>query len=67
MIEQKRPTIGVSPSVHSTEVNLNIQYGDILKIENFNGDNPEDIAKIVAKQFEKHTAQLNQSLRKYVR
>lgn len=67
MLEQNRPTIGVSPSVHSTEVNLNIQYGDMLKIENFNGDNPEDIAKVVAKQFEKHTAQLNQSLRKYVR
>lgn len=67
ILDRNRPTIGASPEVHATEINLNIQYGDMLKIENFKGDNPDEIAKIVAKQFEKHTAQLNQSLRKYVR
>lgn len=67
MLDRNRPTVGVSPEVHNTEINLNMQYGDMLRIENFNGDSPEDVAKIVAKQFEKHTAQLNQSLRKYVR
>lgn len=67
MIDQNRPGIGVSPDVHATEINLNIQYGDMLKIENFKGDNPDEIAKIVAKQFEKHTKDLNNSLRKYVR
>ena len=67
MLDRNRPSVGVSPEVHNTEINLNIQYGDMLKIENFKGDNPEEIAKIVAKEFEKHTAQLNQSLRKYVR
>ena len=39
----------------------------MLKIENFKGDNPDEIAKIVAKQFEKHTKDLNNALRKYVR
>ena len=67
MLDRNRPTIGVSPEIHNTEINLNMQYGDMLRIENFNGDSPEDVAKIVARQFEKHTAQLNQSLRKYVR
>ena len=67
VLDRNRPSIGASPEVHATEINLNIQYGDMLKIENFKGDNPDEIAKIVAKQFEKHTAQLNQSLRKYVR
>ena len=67
MIDQNRPGIGVSPDVHATEINLNIQYGDMLKIENFKGDNPDEIAKIVAKQFEKHTKDLNSALRKYVR
>ena len=67
MIDQNRPSVGASPSVHATEVNLNIQYGDMLKIENFKGDNPDEIAKIVAKQFEKHTKDLNSALRKYVR
>lgn len=67
VLDRNRPSIGASPEVHATEINLNIQYGDMLKIENFKGDNPDEIAKIIAKQFEKHTAQLNQSLRKYVR
>ena len=67
VLDRNRPSIGASPEVHATEINLNIQYGDMLKIENFKGDNPDEIAKIVAKQFEKHTAQLNQSLRRYTR
>ena len=67
MIEQNKPSIIPSPEVKATEINLNIQYGDMLKINNFDGNNPEEIAKIVAKQFEKHTKDLNNSLRKYVR
>ena len=67
MLDQNRPSVGISPEVHNTEINLNIQYGDMLKIENFKGDNPDEIAKIVAKQFEKHTKDLNSALRKYVR
>lgn len=67
MLDRNRPSVGVSPEVHNTEINLNIQYGDMLKIENFKGDNPDEIAKIVAKQFEKHTKDLNNALRKYVR
>ena len=67
MLDRSRPTVGISPEVHNTEINLNIQYGDMLKIENFKGDNPDEIAKIVAKQFEKHTKDLNSALRKYVR
>lgn len=67
VLDRNRPSIAASPEVHATEINLNIQYGDMLRIDNFKGDNPDEIAKIVAKQFEKHTAQLNQSLRKYVR
>ena len=67
MLDRNRPSIGVSPEVHNTEINLNVSYGDILHIEEFNGDDPDEIAKIVAKQFEKHTRDLNNSLRKYVR
>ena len=67
ILQHSKPSIGINPSVHNTEINLNVQYGDMLKIENFNGDDPEEVAKIVAKQFEKHTRDLNASLRKYVR
>lgn len=67
MLEQNRPSMNVHPEIHNTEVNLSMTYGDILHIEEFKGDNPEDIAKLVAKQFEKHTKDLNNALRKFVR
>lgn len=67
MLEQNRPSMNVHPEIHNTEVNLSMTYGDILHIDEFHGDNPDDIAKIVAKQFEKHTKDLNNALRKFAR
>lgn len=67
MLEQNTPSIGVHPEIHNTEINLSITYGDMVSIGEFHGDNPEDIAKIVAKQFDKHTKDLNNALRKFVR
>lgn len=67
LLDRNRPSIAPSEIVKNTEINLNIEYGDMLRIDNFDGNNPEDVAKIVAKQFEKHTKQLNDSLRKFTR
>jgi hypothetical protein len=66
MIEQNRPSI-TAPVVQNKEINVDLTYGDILHIEEFHGDDPDEIAKIVAKQFEKHTKQLNNSIRKFAR
>lgn len=66
MIEQNRPSI-TAPVVQNKEINIDLTYGDILHIEEFHGDDPDEIAKIVAKQFEKHTKNLNSALRKYAR
>ena len=67
MIEQNRPSIGISPDVHNTEINLSITYGDMVSIGEFHGDNLADLEKMVAKQFEKHTKDLNSALRRYTR
>lgn len=66
MIEQNRPSI-TTPVVQNKEVNIDLTYGDILHIEEFHGDDPDEIAKIVAKQFEKHTKNLNSAIRKFAR
>ena len=66
MIEQNRPSI-TAPVVQNKEVNIDLTYGDILHIEEFHGENPDEIAKIVAKQFEKHTKDLNNAIRKFAR
>lgn len=67
MLDQNRPSVGVSPEIHNTEINLNITYGDMVSIGEYNGNNLADIEKMVAKQFDKHTKDLNNALRKYVR
>jgi hypothetical protein len=67
MLEQNRPSMNVHPEIHNTEINLSMTYGDILHIDEFNGNNTEDVAKLVAKQFEKHTKDLNNALRKFTR
>jgi TP901 family phage tail tape measure protein len=66
MIEQNRPII-TAPVIQNKEVNIDLTYGDILHIEEFHGENPDEIAKIVAKQFEKHTKNLNNAIRKFAR
>lgn len=67
VLNRNRASVGVAPSVANNNVNIDINYGDILHIENFSGNNPEDIAKVVEAQFNKHTKKLNDSLKKYVR
>lgn len=67
MLDQNRPQIGVHPEIHNTEINLTISYGDMVSIGEFHGENVADLEKMVAKQFEKHTKDLNNALRKYTR
>lgn len=67
VLDRNRPSIGVSPEVHNTEINLNITYGDIVSIGEYNGNNLDELQKMVKKEFEQHTKDLNSALRKYVR
>ena len=67
MLDENRPRIDVSPEISNTEIKLDCSVGTLLHIDEFNGDNPEDIAKLVAKEFEKHTKNLNNALRRYAR
>ena len=67
ILERNRPSIGVHPEIHNTEINLSLTYGDMVSIGEFHGDNLADLEKMVEKQFEQHTKNLNQALRKYVR
>ena len=67
MLDANRPQIGVHPEIHNTEINLNITYGDMVSIGEYNGANLGDLEKMVAKQFDKHTKDLNSALRKFTR
>ena len=67
MLDRNRPAITPSKSIVNNEINISVSYGDILHIEEFNGDDPDEIAKIVAKQLDKHTKDLNNAIRRYSR
>ena len=67
MLDQNRPAIGVHPEIHNTEINISVTYGDMISIDEYNGGDIKDLEKMVAKQFEKHTKDLNNSIRRYVR
>ena len=67
MLDANRPQIGVHPEIHNTEINLSITYGDMVSIGEYNGANIGDLEKMVAKQFDKHTKDLNNALRKFTR
>lgn len=67
MLNRSRASVGVNPAISSNNVNIDINYGDILHIDNFDGNNPEDVAKLVEVQFNKHTKKLNEALKKYSR
>lgn len=67
MLEDNRPSIGVSPEVHNTEINLDCSVGTLVNIEHCDQGTLPDVEKMVNKAFEKHMQNLNNSLKKFVR
>lgn len=69
MLDVNRPRAMVSPSVinNTMELSVDASIGTLMHVENINGDNPDDVLKIVNKALEQHTKNLNNALRKYSR
>ena len=69
MLDQNRPSIGVSPSVvnNTMELSIDNSIDTLISIEHFDGNNPDDVLKIVNKAIEKHDQQFTNALKKYVR
>lgn len=66
VLDRNRPIVN-APHITNNETVINIEYGDILHIDNFSGDKPADLSKMIDKAFEKHMKQLNNEIRKFVR
>lgn len=69
VLDANRPQAGVSPSVvNSTmEFNINASVGTLMHVDNLNGDNPDEVLKIVNKALEQYTKNLNNAIRKFAR
>lgn len=66
IIDRNRPVIG-APHVSTNETVISIEYGDILHIDNYSGDKPENLSKLIDKAFDKHMKDLNQQIRRFTR
>ena len=66
VLRRNAPTIS-APHITNNETVINIEYGDVLHIENFSGDQPEDLSKMIDKAFNKHLKDLNQCIRRYAK
>lgn len=67
MLDQNRPSVGVHPEVHNTQVQIDNSIGELIHIDKCDQSTLPDIEKMVNRAFEQHTQRLNQSLRKYTR
>ena len=67
MLEQNRPSIGVSPEVHNTEINLDCSVGTMIHIEHCDQGTLPDVEKMVNKAFDKYMSNVNNSIKKFVR
>lgn len=69
MIERNRPSTGVAPSIinNNVEFKVDASIGTLLKIDEFNGDDPDEVLKMINKALDQHTKNLNSALRRYTR
>ena len=69
MLDINRPQASVSPSIinNTMELSVDNSVGTLISIENFDGNNPDEITKVVNKALEQHTKNLNNALRKFAR
>ena len=67
MLDRNRPSIGVHPEIHHTEISIDNSVGELIHIDNCSTETLPDVKKIVDDALEKHMQKLNNSLRKYTR
>lgn len=67
MIDQNRPSVGVHPEIHNTQIQIDNSIAELIHIDHCDQSTLPDVEKIVNNALEKHTQKLNNSLRKYTR
>jgi hypothetical protein len=69
MIEQNRPQIAPSKSVvnNNMEFKVDASVGTLLHVDHLDGNNPDEVIKIIDKAWEKKMEGLNNSIKKFVR
>lgn len=67
MLDSNRPSIGVPSNIHNTEIKIDSSIGTLMHIDEFNGDNPDEVLKMINQALDKHDKNLNNALRRFAR
>lgn len=69
VLDRNRPSIVPSKSVvnNNMEIHVDASVGTLLHVDHLDGNNPEEVVKIVDKAWDKKMQNLNSAIKKFVR
>ena len=69
MLDQNKPQIAMSPSIvnNNVEISIDASVGELIHVEQMNGNNIAEVTKIVDKAWDKYMKELNGYIRRYVK
>ena len=67
MLDSNRPSISVPSNIHNTEIKIDSSVGTLMHIDEFNGDNPDEVLKMINQALDTHDKNLNNALRRFAR
>ena len=67
MLDSNRPSISVPSNIHNTEIKIDSSVGTLMHIDEFNGDNPDEVLKMINQALDRHDKNLNNALRRFAR
>ena len=65
-LENSRPIIS-APQITNNEININMEFGEVVHIDTVTNDTIPDLTKAIEKQMDKYMKGLNNQIRKYSR
>ena len=67
VLDRSRPQITMSPNISNNEINLNLEIGEVVHIDEVTNDTIPDLTKAIDKQLDSYMAKLNNSLKRFAR
>ena len=67
MLDRNRPSIGISPEIRNTEINISMDISEVVHIDTVTNETVPNLAKTIEKQMDKYVKKMNAEIRKYTR
>ena len=67
MIDRNRPQIAPSKSIVNNEMSIDASVGTLIHVDHLDGNNPDEVIKLVDKAWDKKMQGLNSAIKKFTR